>query len=97
MKTRVNEALNETLSRTLLTSLTTLFTLVFIALFGGAALRDFSLSLLIGIVVGTYSSIYVASAFVLWWTKVTGRSLRQDVIESETRARSVQAPAQGSA
>ena len=91
VRTIMNEAINETLSRTLLTSLTTLFTLVAMSVFGGAALRDFCLSLIIGIVVGTYSSIYVASSFVLWWAKLTGRSLRKEVIETEIRRGASQA------
>ena len=43
------------------------------------------MSLVIGIVVGTYSSIFVASAFVLWWTKITGKSLHQEIQEAEVR------------
>ncbi len=60
----LNGAINATLSRTLLTSLTTLFVVVVLALFGGEAINDFALVLLIGIVFGTYSSIFVASALV---------------------------------
>lgn len=80
-----NEALNSTLSRTLLTSLTTLFILTFMSIFGGPSLRDFSICLIIGIVVGTFSSIYVASSFVLWWSKITGKSLRQQVLDAQPR------------
>lgn len=83
--TLVNDAINETLSRTILTSMTTLFTLTFMAVFGGATLRDFSICLIIGIIVGTYSSIFVASNFVLWWSRRTGRSLRQEVLDAEAR------------
>lgn len=54
-------ALNVTLSRTLLTSLITLFVLVALLIFGGNAIRDFALTLVIGMIVGTYSSIYIAS------------------------------------
>ncbi|MFM7182889.1 MAG: protein translocase subunit SecD [Verrucomicrobiales bacterium] len=82
----MNEAINATLSRTLLTSLTTLFILTFMTIWGGPSLRDFSLSLIIGIIFGTYSSIYVASAFVVWWTRLTGKSLHQEVAEAEARA-----------
>lgn len=60
----LNGAINATLSRTLLTSLTTLFVVVVLYFFGGAAINDFALVLIIGIVVGTYSSIFVASALV---------------------------------
>jgi preprotein translocase subunit SecF len=58
-------AVNETLSRTIMTSGTTLLTVIALALLGGEALRGFSLALIVGIVVGTYSSIYIASAVAL--------------------------------
>ncbi len=57
----INISINQTISRTLLTSLTTLFVVVVLFLFGGVALRGFSFPLLVGIVVGTYSSIFIAS------------------------------------
>jgi preprotein translocase subunit SecF len=61
----MNISINQTLSRTVMTSLTTFLVVVILFFFGGELLRGFSLSLIIGIVVGTYSSIYVASAFAL--------------------------------
>ncbi|HEX72650.1 MAG TPA: protein translocase subunit SecD, partial [Candidatus Hydrogenedentes bacterium] len=60
----LNGAINATLSRTLLTSLTTLFVVVVLYLFGGEAINDFALVLIIGVLVGTYSSIFVASPIV---------------------------------
>lgn len=60
----VNDSIVQTLPRTINTSVTTLFAIVAILLFGGATLKDFSLALFIGIIVGTYSSIYIASP--LW-------------------------------
>ncbi|BBB32444.1 preprotein translocase subunit SecF [Thermotomaculum hydrothermale] len=57
----INISINQTLSRTLLTSLTTLFVVVVLFIFGGVALKGFSFPLLVGIVVGTYSSIFIAS------------------------------------
>ena len=57
----INASIVQTLSRTLLTSLTTLFVVVVIFFFGGLALKGFSFPLLVGIIVGTYSSIYIAS------------------------------------
>ncbi|MFH1741550.1 MAG: protein translocase subunit SecF, partial [bacterium] len=63
----VNDSINQTLSRTTLTGLTTLFVLVVIYLFGGEVLRDFVFALLIGVAVGTYSSVFVASPIVVWW------------------------------
>ncbi|HDH97269.1 MAG TPA: protein translocase subunit SecF [Proteobacteria bacterium] len=61
LEERVNKSINETLSRTILTSLTTLIVVVALLLFGGEILRDFALAMVAGIVVGTYSSIFVAS------------------------------------
>ncbi|BCU77686.1 protein translocase subunit SecD [Luteolibacter sp. LG18] len=79
----MNEAINSTLSRTILTSTATLVSVLSLAILGGAALRDFSLVILIGIVVGTYSSIFVASPFVLWWSRGRNNQLRDDGIEAE--------------
>ncbi len=63
----VNSSINEVLSRTIMTSLSTLLVVVAIFIFGGEVLRDFSLALIIGIVVGTYSSVFVASPIVVEW------------------------------
>jgi preprotein translocase subunit SecF len=62
----MNLSINETLSRTLMTSFVTALVVVAMLAFGGEALRGFSLALIIGILVGTYSSIFVASAVALW-------------------------------
>lgn len=64
----VNLSINETLSRTVNTVLTTLITLVVIAAIGGPVLFGFALTMILGIVLGTYSSVYVASSFLLWYT-----------------------------
>ena len=61
----IDTAVNETLSRTIMTSLTTLLTVLSLLFFGGEVLRGFSVALTIGILVGTYSSIYIASALAL--------------------------------
>lgn len=61
----LNEAVNKTMSRTVLTGGTTLLTLVILLIFGGEVIRAFAFTLFFGIIVGTYSSIFVASAFVL--------------------------------
>jgi preprotein translocase subunit SecF len=63
----VNRSLNESLSRTIVTSLTTLLVVLCIFIFGGEVIKDFAFALLIGVVVGTYSSIYVASPLVVEW------------------------------
>lgn len=64
-----NLSINQTLSRTLLTSVTTLITVLTLLVFGGGAINDFALALFIGILVGTYSSIFVATPVVLLWHK----------------------------
>lgn len=61
----VNASINQTLSRTIITSLTTLLVVIFLFIFGGAVINDFAFTLLVGVVVGTYSSIYVASPLLV--------------------------------
>jgi preprotein translocase subunit SecF len=61
--------LNQTLSRTLITSGTVLIATATLYVFGGGAINDFAFTFLVGIITGTYSSIYIASALVLWWHK----------------------------
>lgn len=61
----VNNALNDTLSRTILTSLTVFLTLLALAFWGGKTIHGFAIAMLIGVVKGTYSSIYIASSFAL--------------------------------
>lgn len=65
----INDALNQVLSRTILTSLTTLLAVLVLYLLGGPVLRDFALVLIIGVIVGTYSSIFIASPFLLIWRR----------------------------
>jgi len=72
----VNSSINQTLSRTILTSGTTLFVVLCLFFFGGEVIHDFSFALLVGILVGTYSSIYIASPILLLGSKpleVSGR------------------------
>jgi preprotein translocase subunit SecF len=63
----INRSVNETLSRTILTSGTTLIVVVLLFFLGGGIIHDFAFAMLVGIVVGTYSSIYVASPILLAW------------------------------
>lgn len=65
----INQALNQTLSRTIITSGTVFLATIALYLFGGGAINDFAFTFLVGILTGTYSSIYIASALVLWWHK----------------------------
>lgn len=63
----INRSINETLSRTLLTSMTTLIVLVSLFVLGGGIIHDFAFALIVGILVGTYSSVFVASPILLVW------------------------------
>ncbi len=72
LETTFNESINSTLSRTLITSVTTLIVVLILLIFGGEALRGFSFALLIGILVGTYSSIFIATPVVLDTSKRVG-------------------------
>ncbi len=65
----MNLSINQTLSRTVLTSLTTLIVVLFLWLFGGQVINNFAFALLIGVIVGTYSSIFIASPILLLWQK----------------------------
>ncbi|MBM3755590.1 MAG: protein translocase subunit SecF [Acidobacteria bacterium] len=65
--TIVNASINQTLSRTILTSGLTFLTAVALWLFGGPVLNGFSFALVVGIIVGTYSSIFIASPILIWW------------------------------
>ena len=65
----LNRSINQTLSRTLITSLTTLFVLFSLLIFGGIAVEYFSIAMIIGVLVGTFSSIYIAGAS-LYFLKV---------------------------
>jgi preprotein translocase subunit SecF len=62
-----NDAVNQTLSRTVITNGTTFLSVLALVLFGGEVLKSFSWALLIGVIVGTYSTVYIASPFMLWW------------------------------
>jgi SecD/SecF fusion protein len=68
-KDLINQALNQTLSRTIITSGTVFLATIALYIFGGGVINDFAFTFLVGIITGTYSSIYIASALVLWWHK----------------------------
>ena len=67
-----NKSINETLSRTLITSMTTLIALIIIYFFGGAVLSDFALAMIWGVVIGTYSSIFIAVSFLTYFNIYKG-------------------------
>jgi preprotein translocase subunit SecF len=79
----IDLAINETLSRTIMTHLTTMITIMSLLVFGGEVLRGFSVALTIGVIVGTYSSIYIASAIALD-LKLTARDLLPVQKEKDT-------------
>jgi preprotein translocase subunit SecF len=80
----VNASLNETLSRTFLTGGSVFFTLVALIVFGGDVLRDFALALLVGVIAGTYSSIFVVAPMVLYWPWTVSRRAGQRPQSSKT-------------
>ena len=83
LKEVINLSINEVLSRTIITSSTVFMVLIALFLMGGVLLHDFALALLIGVVVGTYSSIFVASSIVYMWP--TGRSTPRAAAVKRTR------------
>jgi SecD/SecF fusion protein len=68
-ETMINASVTQTLSRTLLTSSTTIIAILLMYIFGGEGIHGFAYCLLIGIVVGTYSSIFIAAPILLWFVK----------------------------
>ena len=69
----LNDSLNQTLSRTLISNGTTFLAVLGLYLFGGEVLRGFGFAMVVGILVGTYSTIYIASPFVVWWQGIKER------------------------
>jgi len=79
----INTSMNQTLSRTILTSMLTWIVCAFLFALGGPALRDFSFVMVVGIIVGTYSSIYIASPFLVVWQEWLGeRAKKKAAIEA---------------
>lgn len=64
---QVNQSINETLNRTLMTSLTTFLVVAILYFFGGSVIKEFSFALMVGVIVGTYSSIFIASSTLVEW------------------------------
>jgi preprotein translocase SecF subunit len=82
----MDQALNQTLSRTIITSGTVFLATIALFLFGGGPIRDFSFCFLVGIVTGTYSSIYIAGSVVLWLNKGERPTLASNVAVDATVA-----------
>jgi preprotein translocase subunit SecF len=73
----INNGINQVLSRTIVVSLTTILAVTALYLFGGEVIHDFSLALLLGVMVGTYSSIFVASPILIYWKGHPGKLLKR--------------------
>jgi SecD/SecF fusion protein len=84
IKQIMNDAISSTLSRTVLTAVSSLVVIASLALFGGPQVREFCSTLLFGILLGTYSSIFVASPIVYWYTKKRNIDLQGSVQEEES-------------
>jgi len=82
----MNTSLNETLSRTLLTSLTVFFTVFCLWLLGGGVIRDFSFAMMVGVVFGTFSSIYIATAFVVLLELMRAKRRTPSALKPEGKA-----------
>jgi len=71
-KNTINESLNQTLSRTILTSVTVFLVLIPLFILGGSVIHDFAFTLMVGVLIGTYSSIFVATPFMIYWRQRKG-------------------------
>jgi len=89
----MNQALNQTLSRTLITSGTVFLATLSLFVFGGGVINDFAFTFLVGILTGTYSSIYIASALVLWWHKGERPQSASQVLMETDAATATRVPA----
>lgn len=87
LETLINKSVNQTLSRTILTSGLTFLTAISLYLFGGQVLHGFAFALVVGILVGTYSSIFVASPILVFWQNFTESRKKQPASAPSTAAR----------
>ncbi|MGD1153000.1 MAG: protein translocase subunit SecF [Syntrophales bacterium] len=77
LPTVMNESINQTLSRTILTSFTVVLVVAVLFIFGGAVIHDFAFALLVGVIFGTYSSVFIAAPVVLAWEKYRPSMLKR--------------------
>jgi len=77
----INLSINQTLGRTVLTSFTTLISVLVLFFMGGLAVKDFVFVMLVGLLIGTYSSIFVASPIVAVWHKKIGAGIKSSVVK----------------
>ncbi|MEZ5385314.1 MAG: protein translocase subunit SecD [Prosthecobacter sp.] len=83
LRDMMNEAICKTLSRTLLTSSTTLVPMVLLLFLGNPAMLEFAMPISLGVLVGTYSSIFIASPLVMWYAKKSGTSLKRQILDAQ--------------
>jgi len=86
IRSLMNDSINETLSRTVLTSGVTLICMLALWIFGGPVLDDFAFTNVVGVIIGTYSSIFIAAPIVLWWTNLRKGNLRHEVVRPRAQA-----------
>lgn len=82
----MNQALNQCLSRTIITSVTVFLAGMALYLFGGGVINDFAFAFLVGVVTGTFSSIYIAGSIVLWWNKGQRPTIGRQLAEQPSAA-----------
>jgi preprotein translocase subunit SecF len=83
----LDRSVNQTLSRTILTSMLTLFVVIVLLFFGGPTINDFAFALACGIIIGTYSSIFISNPLVYYWQLVASRWSAKHRVEEEPSAR----------
>lgn len=81
----MNASINETLSRTFLTGSTAMLPGLSLYFFGGPVLADFAFAIIVGVLVGTYSSIFIAAPIVLWWSRKSGLDLTEEIRRGEAQ------------
>ncbi len=79
-----NDSINQTLSRTIITAGLVILSVLALVLFGGEVLKSFSLALLVGVTLGTYSTIAIASPIAIWWQNKLGEAVIKDVLAPQT-------------
>jgi preprotein translocase subunit SecF len=78
LETIMNVSINETLGRTILTSGTVMMVVLILFFFGGPVIHDFTTAMIVGLITGTYSTVYIASLVVLFWERnITGRKKKR--------------------
>jgi preprotein translocase subunit SecF len=82
--TITNESINQTLSRTVITAGLVILSVLSLVLFGGEVLRSFSLALLVGLTLGCYSTVAIASPIAIWWQSKLGRPEMKDVVSKDS-------------